>query len=91
MKHVFEFGTKVEDVITGFSGRIHAIVYYQTGCDQALVLPKGKKNTRGTGEWFDVSRLKVIDTKDPVKLIDHDGSGRSPVGGPSTEIMPAGM
>lgn len=67
-----ELGVTVEDVITGFKGTVTGIVHYITGCDQALVAPRGLD---GDGkirdsQWFDVQRL-VVDAKVARIVLDN--------------------
>ena len=70
-------GHQVTDSITGFKGTVIGVVHYLTGCNQALVIPKGaKSDKRPDGEWFDVQRLTVTSKKplamDNVKTPGHD-------------------
>lgn len=53
-------GYKVRDRITGFTGTVTGVVDYLSGCNQALVVPKLKKDgTVADSMWFDVQRLEV--------------------------------
>jgi len=59
-----ELGITVRDVITGFEGVVIGHVQYLTGCNQALVQPRGDESVhvvtkRPESEWFDVQRLSV--------------------------------
>lgn len=57
-------GKTVQDVVTGFKGRVLGHAEYITGCDQYLVQPECKPLEvieKPKGEWFDESRLKVVD------------------------------
>lgn len=72
MKTKVELGDTVEDVITGFRGTVTGKVSYITGCDQALVAPRGltdKGDTRDSA-WFDVQRL-TVDTAAPRVVLDN--------------------
>ena len=55
-------GMNVEDVLTDFDGVVYGICEYMTGCTQALVVPKVKKDDRKMPEshWVDVDRLRVL-------------------------------
>jgi hypothetical protein len=69
---------EVEDKVTGFVGVVTGMSSYITGCDQYLVQPKVKAESKDFNEprWFDEGRLKVIsiDGQDykPSDLIGKD-------------------
>ena len=70
-----QLGVTVEDVITGFKGTVTGIVHYITGCDQALVAPRGL-NSDGKihdSQWFDVQRL-VVDGKVARIVLDNSAT-----------------
>jgi len=53
-------GRKVKDRITGFSGVVTGVVFYISGCHQALVAPGVDKDGKvQDSHWFDVQRLEV--------------------------------
>lgn len=56
-----KLGQKAQDSITGFEGTVTAIAHYLTGCDQASLQPAVKDGAFVKAEWFDVTRLSVID------------------------------
>ena len=59
-----EFGDKVKDTITGFSGVVTALAYYSTGCNQALIQPElGKDGEWQDARWFDFERVQVTEPK----------------------------
>lgn len=70
-----ELGVTVEDVITGFKGTVTGIVHYITGCDQALVAPRGLDSDGKTrdSQWFDVQRL-VVDAKVARIVLDNSAT-----------------
>lgn len=54
-------GTKVKDVITGFSGVVTGRVEYLTGCNQLLVTPAiAKDGSARESCWFDEQRCKPV-------------------------------
>lgn len=64
MSTTIELGMQVKDRITEFTGTVVGIINYISGCNQALIVPKVKKDgTITPGEWFDVQRLEVVSTK----------------------------
>ena len=67
-------GTNVSDKITGFEGRVIGVVFYITGCHQALVQPRVKKGgSMADSHWIDLQRLVV---HDPERLtFDNIGAG----------------
>ena len=75
-----EIGWKVEDVITGFSGVVTGLCTYITGCDQALVQPKGSdQNKKEDCHWIDVNRLeRVGDSILVLDKIKNTGSDMAP-------------
>ena len=53
-------GMCAQDKITGFSGRITGVVFYITGCHQALVQPSTKDSgDMSESHWIDLQRLIV--------------------------------
>jgi|SRR3990167_7090389 len=60
-KMQIELGMTVEDKVTGFKGVVTGIVYYLSGCNQALVVPKATENGGRYNDpiWFDLQRLSV--------------------------------
>lgn len=57
-----ELGMAVQDQITEFKGVVVGIVYYISGCNQALVLPKikeGDSTKYPDSQWIDIQRLLV--------------------------------
>lgn len=67
-----ELGRTVQDRITGFTGVVTGIVYYLSGCHQALVVPR----VRADGglldsQWFDLQRLRV---KTNAKIVLDNGA-----------------
>lgn len=58
--HLKLLGRKVTDKVTGYEGVVTSISFDLFGCIQAVVVrPADKDGTKDSGEWFDVSRLKV--------------------------------
>lgn len=52
-------GRTAKDKVSGFTGVVTGVVYYITGCNQALVFPKVKEpHEMPTGQWIDVQRLE---------------------------------
>jgi hypothetical protein len=57
-----QFGLKVKDKITGFTGTVTGFTTYITGCSQYLVQPPVKKEGDFTeGRWIDEDRLEQQD------------------------------
>ena len=56
-----DLGDTVTDLITGFTGVVVGIVYYISGCNQALVVPTVDADGKlRDGSWFDVQRLVIM-------------------------------
>ncbi len=59
-RHLELLGKKAEDKVTGFKGVVSLVSFDLYGCVQAVVSPPvGKDGKKPSGEWFDVSRLKI--------------------------------
>lgn len=57
-----ELGSKVQDIITGFSGVVTGRAEYISGCNQALVVPAIRPDgALPDSQWFDEQRLSVVD------------------------------
>jgi hypothetical protein len=60
----YEWGTKVIDVITGFTGIITGYASYMTGCDKYLIQPFCENEWKyPEGEWLDEGRLKIVEVE----------------------------
>ena len=71
-----KLGVTVTDKITGFKGLVTGLVSYITGCDQALVTPKGEKpHEYPTGQWIDVQRLDFNPEEQPLTLDNSQSNG----------------
>lgn len=59
------------DKVTGFKGRVTAVVEYLSGCTQILLSPSVKDDgTEREGKFFDVQRI-VIDSTIPAIVLDN--------------------
>lgn len=69
MAKEIKLGQRAKDVITGFEGIVLATMQHLTGCNQVCILPQtlDKDGKRRDGEWFDDSRVEVLDDK-PIAL-----------------------
>lgn len=58
----FSLGDKVRDTFTGFTGHVHAVAKYITGCDRVLVNPRklDEKGAPVEGTWFDDATLELV-------------------------------
>ena len=62
-----ELGKTYEDIITGFKGVATGFCEYISGCNQALLVPKVKKDgSKVDGSWYDVQRLIEVDASQVV-------------------------
>jgi len=58
MENEIVLGCTVQDRISGFIGVVTGLVYYVTGCNQALVQPRSKPDGDYIqSQWFDLERL----------------------------------
>ena len=68
-KHIELLGKKAKDLVTGYSGIITTVSFDLYGCVQAVVTPHvDEKGAIKDGNWFDVTRLKIIDEKSVLPL-----------------------
>ena len=71
-----ELGKTYKDVITGFTGVCTGRVEYITGCNQALVAPKTKKDgARITASWIDEQRCELVKSKKTITLDNTKSTG----------------
>lgn len=59
----FSLGDKVRDKYTKFTGYVHAVGKYITGCDRVLVNPRklDEKGVPVEGQWFDDLQLELVE------------------------------
>lgn len=62
IRHKFEVGDLLTDIVTGFSGAVMGITLYATGClHYGLQATELKVDgTPHDWQWFDQSRLKLV-------------------------------
>ena len=78
----FRQGDLVEDIITGFKGRVIARSEWLNGCMQYVVKPPiDKDGKRLDGEWIDEDQLRLVDSTNPMVR-------KSPSGGPQEGQRP---
>lgn len=54
-------GATYKDKVTGFQGIAIGHVYYLTGCNQTLIVPRVKEDGSGReGVWYDDQRLEIV-------------------------------
>jgi len=69
--HINLLGLKAKDAVTGFTGIVSAIGFDLYGCAQAVVTPAvGEDGKMKDGQWFDVTRLSILDENPVMKLPD---------------------
>lgn len=62
--HLSLLGLKAKDAVTGFSGVIATVSFDLYGCIQAVVTPAVSDDGKmKDGQWFDVTRLVILDDK----------------------------
>lgn len=65
-----ELGTKMRDIITGFTGVVTGRAEYISGCNQALVAPPmAADGALRDSQWFDEQRLAHVD--DSLVVLDN--------------------
>lgn len=63
-------GSRMRDMITGFTGVVTGRAEYISGCAQALVAPAMKPDgSVPASEWFDEQRLERVD--DTLVVLDN--------------------
>ena len=74
-KYEDNFGKQGRDRVTGFTGTIAGLVIYAYGCTQYMITPKVDKDGKlQEGNWFDVSRIDIID-EEKIKGLKGDVNG----------------
>ena len=59
---MIHLGRKYKDVVTHFEGYAIGYVNYITGCNQALISPRGEKpSVKPESEWIDEQRLEEVE------------------------------
>jgi hypothetical protein len=58
-----KLGQEYKDLITGFKGVCTGITTYISGCTQALICPRCKKDSKSEAEWLDIQRLQSTGKK----------------------------
>jgi len=74
----FKLGSVVEDVITGFKGKVIAHCIFLNGCVQHEVMPEmtDKQTEYPKAKWIDDEQLRLV------KPTEIESSGEKPPGGP---------
>lgn len=57
-----KLGCTYKDVVHGIQGVATGVVTYLTGCDQVLIASANKEKDEIKSNWFDVSRVELVDT-----------------------------
>jgi len=87
-RYIDLLGRTAVDKITGFRGIITSLSFDLYGCIQAVITPGLKDGDIQTGHWFDVSRLKVSNTR-IMKPSDFDSGYIADGGkGPAEKPLP---
>ena len=72
-KHIELLGLQVEDRVSGFKGVVASIAFDLYGCVQAIVHPgMGTDGKLADQVWFDVARLRVLDSKPVMQPPDFE-------------------
>ena len=73
-------GRHATDVLTGLNGVIVSVSFDVSGCVQAWIAPPAKDGAEPRdGKWFDVQRLNVDMTGNPmISVPDFDGKAKQP-------------
>lgn len=74
-KHMELLGLKVEDKVTSFTGIVTSLSFDLYGCIQGLVHPgKDEKGALRDSVWFDVNRLRILDSTPVMERPEFDWS-----------------
>lgn len=69
--HLNLLGLLVKDRVTGYKGVVISVSFDLYGCIQAIVVPRDENEVK-TGNWFDVTRLEVLDSTPVMSLPNFD-------------------
>ena len=76
MDYNWMIGKPATDKVTAFAGTVTGVVYYLTGCTQALVTPTAEKSHEyPNANWIDVQRLNVDRESATLVLDNSDTNG----------------
>ena len=77
------FGKTGKDIITGFEGIITGYCSYISGCAQYLLVQRvAADNVSKDGQWVDISRVEIDETKEaitlpPMAIADNPGCDKA--------------
>ena len=73
MNYNENFGKQGRDKVTGFTGMIAGVCVYAYGCTQYLITPIVDKDGKlQDGQWFDTSRIEVLEAEKIEGLKDEN-------------------
>ena len=80
-----KLGSKVKDMLTGFTGTATGRTEWVFGCSRIFIEPNKLKDDGAPieGQWFDEQRVEVVEEKEPV--VSKDSSATT--GGPQRDPM----
>ncbi len=88
-KHIELLGLKVKDEVSGFEGVVSTISFDLYGCIQVVITPPVNKDGEiKEGQWFDVSRLKILNNIPVIPVPDFE-DGRAAEGKKGAAEKPA--
>lgn len=92
-KNLELLGMRVEDRVTGFKGVVASVTFDLYGCIQAIVNPgMTAEGKLGESQWFDISRLQVVDPTPVMRRPDFDWTPQNVAdGGKGSAERPASI
>jgi hypothetical protein len=85
-------GLRVQDKVTGFNGIVSSIGFDLYGCIQAVVTPQVREDGKSEeSRWYDVKRLKVLDSEPVMELPDFLKEPKISVAGGAEKSIPRGL
>ena len=75
IKSKYGFGDKLKDRITGYTGTVMAVAFYDTGCTHYGILPSKIKSDGDLPEcqWLDETRLLPVKMNEAMKPKEEKG------------------
>ena len=71
-KHFDLLGKPARDLVTGHEGVVTTISFDLYGCVQVVITPLAREGKVLCGDWFDVTRIEILDDEPVMALPDFE-------------------
>jgi len=87
---MIKIGCKYRDLLTGYEGVAIGVCHYITGCDTALIQPRGAPDKKIEPEWIDEQRLEQVGDEIVELPVMEDDPLVDDLGAPSVRAVTGG-